>query len=82
MTLYNDFGVKIKTNLEDFVSVFRRSEQTIGHVNFFGLPERYCNFRESQVKWQDSNFHLNEAKVRNKMCFSLRNHVFSLLDGN
>ena len=69
MTLYNDFGAKI--DLEDFVSVFRGNQQITGHVIFFGLPERYCNFRESEGKWQDSKFHLTEAEVRNKLCFLL-----------
>ena len=56
MTLYNDFGEKILPNLEDFLAVFRRNEQISGHIMFFGLPEHYCNFKESEIIWQDSKF--------------------------
>ena len=71
MTLYNGFGEKILRNSEDFLSAFRRNEQTTGHVIFFGLAEHYCNFKESEVKWRDSTFHLQEAKVFYTICFHL-----------
>lgn len=61
--MYNDFGQKILANLDDFLNVFRQNEHAIGHVVFFGLPEHYCKFRESEIQWQDSKYHFLEAKV-------------------
>ena len=65
MVLYNDFLKQMteKDNLEDFVSVFLQNEQTRGHVIFFGLPENDCKFKQSEVKWNESIYHREEAKV-------------------
>ena len=65
MVLYNDFLKQMVENksLEDFLKVFRQEEQTKGHVIFFGLPENYCKYKQSEIEWNESIYHREEAKV-------------------
>ena len=65
MTLYNDFREQMVENniLKDFINVVRQDEQTKGYIIFVGLPENYCKFKQSEVKWNESIYHREEAKV-------------------
>ena len=66
MAVYHDFYNQMMANniIEDFANLFCQNEHSTGYIVHFGLPERFCRFKESYEEWDESIFHKTEAMVR------------------